>query len=84
MILRLFLIAIAPFIRVGTCESHMNPTATNGADWGAWQFDDLTWRATTGLPGHASNYSLLIQLEGAVKLQRERGWEPWPVCGRYA
>lgn len=72
-----FLAAINSFVRVGMCESHMNPVATNGTHWGVWQFDDPTWHSTTGLSGHASDYSLLIQFEGAVKLQRERGWEPW-------
>lgn len=82
----LFLAAIAPFMRVAHCESGMNPAAVDpsGSYYGAFQFNDRTWQATTGLPGHASDYSLIVQLEGAVTLQRERGWSPWPVCRRYA
>lgn len=78
-----FLLAIAPFMRVAQCESHLT-NVTAGPYYGYWQFDRRTWESTTGLPGVASDYSIVVQLEGAVTLQRERGWSPWPVCGRYA
>ena len=78
-----FLATIAPFMRVAQCESNItNAIAANG-HYGYWQFDDPTWYSTTGLRGHASNYSFEVQFLGAVELQRARGWEPW-TCGYMA
>lgn len=79
-----FLAAIAPYTRVARCESGMTNANTGNGFYGYWQFDRHTWEATTGLPGVASDYSFIVQLEGAVVLHRERGWAPWPVCGRLA
>lgn len=78
-----FLLAISPFMRVARCESGVNPRAVDatGHYYGAFQFDRQTWESTTGLPGVASDYSLIVQLEGAMTLQRSRGWKPWPACG---
>jgi len=79
-----FLAAIAPFMRVAQCESNITNAVNPAGYYGFWQWDRRTWEADTGLPGVASDYSFYIQFEVTVKLQRERGWEPWPYCGRFA
>ena len=66
---------------LAVCESQMHLTATNGTDWGLYQFADGTWFTTTHLPGHASAYPLLTQLAGAVLLYQADGTGPWPHCG---
>ena len=71
------------FDALAQCESGGNPRATNGTDWGAFQFDDQTWRATTGLSGHASDYPYGTQLAAAERLYAQRGRAPWPYCGRF-
>lgn len=44
---------------------------------GAWQFLGSTWRATTGLPGIAADYSPAVQDHAAYRLFLQRGWQPW-------
>jgi hypothetical protein len=49
-----------------------------------WQFEGTTWRATTGLPGTADEYSAKIQNAAAYKLWETSGWLPWStryICG---
>lgn len=62
-------------------ESRDNYTAPGG---GAYQFEDGTWEAVTGLPGPAEDYPPAVQDAAALKLFDERGFEPWTtrwVCG---
>jgi hypothetical protein len=62
-------------------ESRDNYTDGNG---GAYQFEQGTWQALTGLPSPAEDYPPATQDAAALKLYSERGWEPWStryVCG---
>ena len=54
------------------------------AGGGAYQFEDGTWHAVTGLSGEAQNYSPAVQDSAALKLFGMRGWQPWStavLCG---
>lgn len=49
---------------------------------GRWQFEEGTFFSVTRLLGSAEDYSPAIQDAAALKLFRERGWEPW-IADRY-
>jgi hypothetical protein len=62
-------------------ESRDNYTDGNG---GAYQFEQGTWTSDTGLTGPPEDYPPAVQDAAALKLYRERGWEPWSTrydCG---
>lgn len=51
---------------------------------GAYQFENGTFTAITGLAGPAEDYPPAVQDAAALRLYAERGWEPWTtrwVCG---
>jgi len=66
------------------CESGLNPKAVDpsGRYFGWFQFDRGTW-ASVGGHGLPSNASPAAQYRRARALFRERGSQPWPICGRY-
>lgn len=82
-------------------ESHGNYAAVNQKDaagnaapqsrwhYGAWQFDDPTWRqaaAATGVGGqypHASDAPPSVQDQAAYWLYLTRGTAPWAASGPY-
>lgn len=53
---------------------------TGNGYYGAYQFDQGTWQSVggSGLPSDASPAE---QDARALALWRDRGWQPWPVCG---
>jgi Transglycosylase-like domain/Putative peptidoglycan binding domain len=69
--------------RIAECESGGDPTAVsaNGRYRGKWQFSRATWRRLggTGDPAEASE---ALQDKLAMKLYRQEGTDPWPVCGK--
>lgn len=69
--------------RIARCESGGNPRAiSNGGTYrGKYQFDRGTWRAHGGRgdPARAPEH---VQDRIALRLYRDRGTAPWPVCGR--
>lgn len=72
----------AKALRVTMCESRGNATTNTGNGyWGMWQFDLRTWQSVggTGLP---SNASAEEQTMRARMLYDQRGWQPWPHCGK--
>jgi hypothetical protein len=68
--------------RIAQCESKGNPRAisANGQFRGKYQFDRATWRSVggTGDPAAATEEE---QDQRAAILLRQRGTQPWPVCG---
>jgi Transglycosylase-like domain/Putative peptidoglycan binding domain len=68
---------------IAECESGGDPTAVsaNGRYRGKWQFSRATWRRLggTGDPAEASEAR---QDKLAMKLYRQEGTDPWPVCGK--
>ena len=67
------------------CIKYHESTDNYGAPGGgAWQFENGTWKAVTGLPGPAQDYSVATQNAAALKLYSQRGFEPWTtrwICG---
>lgn len=64
------------------CESSGNPRAVNPAGYyGLYQFNVPTWRSVggSGMPHQASAQE---QTYRAQLLYKQRGAQPWPVCGR--
>jgi transglycosylase-like protein len=73
----------APPESIAQCESGGDPTAVSpdGRYRGKWQFDQQTWESVggTGDPAQATEAE---QDYRAGILYRQRGAQPWPVCGR--
>lgn len=73
------------------CESGGNYHAVSrsGRHMGAYQFDQKTWNgavARAGYPEYAgtppNQAPANVQDAAARQLQKERGNQPWPTCGR--
>jgi hypothetical protein len=65
------------------CESTENyAVATGNGFWGAYQFTLDTWE-TVGGSGRPSETPPEEQDARARLLYHRRGWQPWPVCGRF-
>ena len=65
------------------CESTNNYLVNTGNGYyGAYQFDQSTWESVggTGRPHWAEPE---VQDARARLLYSRRGWQPWPICGRY-
>lgn len=64
------------------CESSGNPRAVDpsGTYFGLYQFDVGTWRSVGG-SGYPHQASASEQTYRAQLLYRQRGSQPWPVCG---
>jgi hypothetical protein len=71
-------------IRVARCESGLNPKATSsgGTYLGLWQFSRTTWKAYGGPGDDPRAVNSYTQTTIAWKLFRDRGWAPWPTCGK--
>ncbi len=68
--------------RLRNCESSDNPaTNTGNGFYGAYQFDLETYHGL-GYVGLPSNASLATQTDAAIKLEEDRGWQPWPACSQ--
>lgn len=67
---------------IAACESGGDPAAvsSNGSYRGKYQFDYETW-ASVGGSGDPAAAPEREQDERAARLYRERGSQPWPVCG---
>ena len=67
---------------IAHCESRGRPDAISpgGAYRGKYQFDMKTWRAVGGR-GDPAAAPEAVQDRLAAKLYRQRGPQPWPVCG---
>ena len=67
---------------IAHCESRGRPGAISpgGRYRGKYQFDLKTWRATGGR-GDPAAAPEREQDRLAAKLYRQRGPQPWPVCG---
>jgi hypothetical protein len=64
------------------CESGGNYQANTGNGYyGAYQFDLSTWHSL-GNSGRPSDASPAVQDAAAQKLASQRGFSPWPLCGR--
>ena len=80
----------AAFVRLARCESGGNPRAVSasGRYHGLYQFDVRTWNGVArrvdpvwvGVAPSAAPAA--VQTAMARQLHRERGRQPWPVCGR--
>ena len=70
---------------IAECESGGDPTAVSpdGRYRGKWQFTRATWRRLGGT-GDPAKASEALQDKLAMKLYRQEGTDPWPVCGRQA
>lgn len=75
------------------CESSNNPRAVSrsGKYRGLYQFDRRTWNGVARRWGRHDLVGVdpartdhVVQTAMARALYRERGWKPWPVCGRRA
>ncbi len=69
--------------RIAECESGSNPRAVsaNGLYRGKYQFHRSTWRSMGG-SGDPAKASENEQDRRAVRLYKQQGTAPWPVCGR--
>jgi len=69
--------------RIARCESGGDPGAVSagGMYRGKYQFDVGTWRSIGGR-GDPARASERVQDRMALRLYRQRGTSPWPVCGR--
>ena len=65
------------------CESSGNPRAVGGGGiyFGLYQFNLSTWRGVGGR-GNPIDNSPAEQTYRAKLLYKDRGSQPWPVCGR--
>jgi hypothetical protein len=64
------------------CESGGNyQTDTGNGYFGAYQFNLSTWHSL-GYSGKPSDAAPAVQDAAAQKLASERGFSPWPSCGR--
>ena len=74
--------------RVFGCESGWNPRAVSpsGTYRGLAQMDATFWRSHGGLrfASRPDLASVAEQLAVAYDGWRQRGWSPWPTCGRLA
>jgi hypothetical protein len=70
-------------IAVVACESNWEPGvhSPGGTYAGLAQFDRTTWDAVGGR-GDPAQASPAEQLGRALLLVAQRGWQPWPRCGR--
>ena len=67
---------------VAVCESGDNPRASTGNGfYGMYQFNRGTWHSM-GYRGTANQFSRGTQTAAAHRLYAQRGWHPWPVCGK--
>ena len=68
---------------IAACESGGDPTivSSSGQYRGKYQFDQQTWEAMGG-SGDPAAASEAEQDRRAAMLYAQRGWHPWPVCGR--
>jgi hypothetical protein len=79
-------VAIRPYRarlrRIAQCESGNDPRAISqsGTYRGMLQFDLQTWRSVGG-HGDPAVATRLEQLYRGMRLYKQRGSAPWPVCG---
>jgi lysozyme family protein len=68
--------------RIAECESGGDPTAVSRDRryFGKYQFSKATWRAMGGR-GNPARATEAEQDRRAMRLYRQRGTAPWPVCG---
>ena len=73
----------AHLARIAQCESGGNPSivSSSGQYRGKYQFDQQTWEAVGG-SGDPAAAPEAEQDRRAAMLYAQRGWHPWPVCGR--
>lgn len=65
---------------VATCESTLNPRATNGPYVGLFQFGSPLWGSTAySRMSRTDPYAAAL---AAAKIFSEGGARHWPVCGR--
>jgi hypothetical protein len=70
------------FYRLRVCESGNNYKINTGNGYyGAYQFDRRTWQGL-GYSGTANQHPPATQDQAAIRLQAQRGWQPWPACSR--
>jgi hypothetical protein len=68
------------FARLRACESSGDYTTNTGNGYyGAYQFDLRTWQGL-GYEGLPSAATAAVQDQAALRLQAQRGWQPWPEC----
>jgi hypothetical protein len=67
------------------CESsnRTNAVSRTGRYRGLYQFDLPTWKSVGG-KGDPAKATRFEQYRRASLLYNERGWQPWPYCGRVA
>lgn len=70
-------------VAIAACESDGSPTAVSasGTYRGKYQFDYKTWQGVGGV-GDPAAAPEAEQDRRAAMLYRQRGAQPWPVCGR--
>ena len=73
-------VPLAKLRRVATCESTLNPRATNGQYAGLFQFGAPLWNATPyGRFPRTDPYAASLAAAWAFKRGMSRHW---PICGR--
>lgn len=70
----------AQWAELRACEASGDYTLHDPPYYGAYQFDLQTWAAVGG-HGNPADASPAEQDARALALWRDRGWQPWPVCG---
>lgn len=69
----------AALAKLRSCEGGYGSWNPAGPYYGAYQFDEGTWRGVTNAPyGKATPAE---QDAAARTLYERRGWQPWPHCG---
>lgn len=68
--------------RLAACESSNGRDSSNGKYHGYFQVIIETWRSHGGGPRDPHTYTYEEQREIAIRIWRDRGWQPWPACSR--
>jgi hypothetical protein len=72
-------------VRVATCESGLDPRAVSpgGGNHGLFQINTVH-RSRVASMGYSWSdiYDPYVNARVARTIYNERGWAPWPVCGR--
>lgn len=73
-------------VRIALCESGLNPSSTNGAYGGLYQYTPRTWMSTRTAMGLDPNPDLRFDPEEAIRTSAFKvsrgGINAWPNCSR--
>lgn len=72
----------AALAKLRSCEGGYNSWNPAGPYYGAYQFNEGTWKVSAPSGAVYGNATPAQQDQAARNLYVRRGWQPWPRCGR--